>query len=202
MYRLYGEPGRASAAPEALLEQIGVAFEYVHTDADARQSAAYRALNPLGQVPTLVDGDRVLSESAAICMYLCDRHPEAGLAPPCGSPDRGRFYQWLLFLATTLQPAYMRYIYPDRYGGDAEAVAAAAATRIAELWQRLDGALDPGPFLLGGRASACDIYLYMLSTWHRETIVPLAKLSHVSRNLEGVAAMPGVVRMMARNAGH
>lgn len=205
MYRLYGAPGKASAAPEAILEEIGAAYEYVHVEADARRDEAYRKLNPLGQVPTLVDGDHAMFESAAICIYLCDRHPEAGLAPPIDSPDRGRFYQWMFFLSNTLQPAYMLFFYPERYYGDpqgAPRLSKEAETRITGLWQQIDDALERGPFLLGERMSACDVYLFMLSTWHRESIVPLSRFARVCRNIELVSESPGVRRMMVRNAGH
>lgn len=204
MYLLYGAPGRASAAPEAMLEEIGAPYQYVEVDAEGRRGAAYKELNPLGQVPTLVDGDRVIWEAAAICLYLCDRHPEAALAPPAGSPERGRFYQWLFFLSNTLQPTYMLWFYPDRYCSDpagAARVREGAATRIAELWEVLDAALEPGPYLVGDRRGACDLYLYMLSDWHRESIVPLSRFARISRLIEQVSACRGVKQMMIRNAG-
>ncbi len=206
MYRLYGAPGRASAAPEAILEEIGAGYEYVHVEpADARRDPEYLKLNPLGQVPTLLDGEHVVWESAAICAYLCDRHPEAGLAPPVDSPRRGRFYQWLFFLSNTLQPAYMSFFYPDRYCGSPEGAARLAKNaeaRIAMLWEQIDRSLEAGPFLLGERFSACDVYLYMLSTWHRESILSFSRCPGVRRHIELVSARPGVQRMMLRNAGH
>jgi glutathione S-transferase len=204
MYLLYGAPGRASAAPEAILEEIGVPYEYVHVDARARQGDDYKRLNPLGQVPTLVVGDLAISESAGICAYLCDSHPEVGLAPPIGSRERGAFYQWLFFLSNTLQPAYMLFIYPQRYCSEPEGaarVAENAAERIRESWQQIEATLEQGPFLLGAHPSACDIYLYMLSTWHRESIVPLSRFARVCKNIELVSRRPGVQRMIARNAG-
>ena len=69
-------------APHILLQELGVPFEkiLVDTSTGAHRSEAYRKLNPNGLIPTLVDGDLVLYETAAICMHLCDMHPEAGLA--------------------------------------------------------------------------------------------------------------------------
>lgn len=206
MYRLYGAPGRASAAPEAILEEIGVKYEYVHLEPmAARVDLEYLKLNPLGQIPTLLDGEHPVWESAAICIYLCDRHPQAGLAPPIDSPDRGRFYQWMFFLSNTLQPAYMLFFYPERYYSDpqgAPRLSKEAEARIAGLWKQLDQALEKGPFLLGEQLSACDVYLYMLSTWHRESILPFSELPAVRRHLDLVSCRPGVKRMMIRNAGH
>lgn len=209
MYRLYGTPGRASAAPEAVLEQLnaqlGVPYEFVELDADGRQSASYLQLNPQGQVPTLVHDEHVLWEAAAICIYLCDLHPEARLAPAIGDPARGLFLQWMLFLSNTLQPAYMLWFYPDRYCSDpqgAPQVKKDAEPRLRRLWQQIDDALARGPFLVGEQLTACDMYMYMLSTWHRESIVPLSTFPRVARNLELVDAQPGIVRMMLRNRGH
>jgi glutathione S-transferase len=205
LYRLYGAPGRASAAPEAILEELGVPYEFVEVDAEQRASAEYKRLNPLGQVPTLVEGDRAISEAAAICIYLCDRHPEAGLAPPIDSQERGRFYQWMFFLSNTLQPAYMLFFYSDRYCGEpagAARVGKDAETRIAGLWEQLESSIAPGPFLVGEHMTAADVYLYMLSTWHRERIVPLSRFSRVSKLLALVAQRPGVKKMMLRNEGH
>jgi len=206
MYQLYGSPGRGSAAPEAVLEELGVPYEYIHLEPmAARKDAAYRKLNPQGQIPTLVDDGHAVWESAAICIYLCDRHPSAGLGPAFDAPERGIFYQWMFFLSNTLQPAYMMFFYPDRYYTDAARqpqISKDAEPRIAELWRYLDRALSLGPYLLGSRYSAADIYLYMLSTWHRESIISFSELPNVKRHIDLVAARPAILKMMERNAGH
>src|SRR3954467_2438617 len=102
-------------APHAALAEIGVEYELVRIEREEAQTdAAYLALNPLGVVPTLVDGDLVLAESAAILLYLADRYPDAHLAPS----ERSQFYRWLIFMTNTLQTALLRLIYPERYGGE------------------------------------------------------------------------------------
>ena len=97
LYRLYWDRGSANMAPHAILCEIGAAFELVRVDtsAGAQRDPAYLALNPNARVPTLVHGDRVIYESAAIVLSLCERHPEAGLMPLPGEPDRHAFLQWL-----------------------------------------------------------------------------------------------------------
>src|SRR6478735_8123107 len=126
-------------APHAALAEIGVEYELVRIERDAAQSdAGYRALNPLGVVPTLVDGDFVLTESAAILLYIADRYPQARLAPE----DRAQFYRWLVFMTNALQTAFLRMFYPERYGGGDEvrSVAAAEADGYFELIERsIDG---------------------------------------------------------------
>jgi len=203
MYRLYGAPGRASAAPEAVLEELRVPYEFVDVDLDdPARVAEYRRINPRGLVPLLVDGERAIAEAAAICIYLADRHGPGKLAPAVDALERGTFLQWMFYLSNTLQPTYMRFIYPARYtaaADGADGVKADAATRIAAMWPELEAAASP--FLCGAQLTTCDIYLYMLSTWHREAIVPLAQFPRVQQLLARVGECPGVVQMMVRNAG-
>ena len=67
---------------------------------------AFRAINPMGKVPALVDGDVVVTEAAAICAYLADRFPERGLAPKPGSRERGAYYRYLFVSGSTLEPVF------------------------------------------------------------------------------------------------
>src|SRR5688572_14622587 len=93
MYRLYWAPGSAAMAPHAMLEEIGVPYELWPVDLEAPRPPDYFKLNPNGKVPTLVAKDgQAIYESAAICLYLADRHPEAGLAPALDDPLRGLYY--------------------------------------------------------------------------------------------------------------
>ena len=71
-----------------------------------QERLAYRAVNPMGKVPALVDGDVVVTETAAICAYLADRFPERGLAPEPGSRERGAYYRYLFVPGTTLEPVF------------------------------------------------------------------------------------------------
>ena len=90
MYKLYWSPGSAAMAPHALLNEIGQSFDLLKIDDEKgeQKSATYMRLNPHGRVPTLIyDGDKLMYESAAICLFLTERHPEAGLAPAPGNPD-------------------------------------------------------------------------------------------------------------------
>ena len=107
MLQLHYYPGTAAMTPHILLEEMGVPFELVLVDraADAHKRPDYLKLNPNGLIPVLTDGDFVLYETAAICLYLCDRYPAAGLAPDLGSAERAQFYKWLVWLTNTLQTA-------------------------------------------------------------------------------------------------
>src|SRR5262249_37625943 len=117
MYKLYYSPGNANLAPHMVLEELGQEYELVLLDRakNAHKSPAYLKLNPNGRIPTLVDGDLVLYETAAICLHLVDRHPGAGLAPELGSAERAHFYKWLVYLTNSVQAEMLIYFYPERW---------------------------------------------------------------------------------------
>jgi glutathione S-transferase len=105
-------------APHVLLEELGVPYELTRVELGKPRDEAYLKLNPWGRVPTLVTDGKAIFESAAICLHLTDRHPDKGLAPAVGTMERATFYQWLLFLADTLQPAFMRIYRSSRFSDD------------------------------------------------------------------------------------
>lgn len=116
---LYGSTSTAALVVHWLLIELGIEHELVLLDFDAREhkSAEYLALNPAGVVPTLLIDGLVLTEAAAIALYLADRHPGANLLPPVGTPQRAEAYRWMFWCANTLQPAYRAWFYPHEWRG-------------------------------------------------------------------------------------
>jgi glutathione S-transferase len=204
-YRLYYYPGNANFAPHLLLAEAHCDVELVLVDrqAHAQGTADYLRLNPNGRIPTLVVGDLILFEAAAICLHVADHHPEAGLAPPLGSASRSHFYKWLVFLTNTVQPAYMAYRYPEQHTtqpSEAAGVKAAAAQRVLAAFRVLETSLGPGPFVLGSDYSACDAYLLMLAWWARRLLHPLEDWPRLSECVEAVLARPAT-RQVCRAEG-
>jgi len=203
MYKLYYFPGNANLAPHMLLEEIGAPYELVLVDRDGNEhkSPPYLKLNPTGRIPVLIDGDLVLFETAAICLHLADRHPEAELAPALGTDERAEFYKWLVYLTNTLQAELITYFYPGRLTGD-EAAAAQVKAHAEERISGKGGMLDiienqlaqSGGWLLGARYSAADPYLMMLARWTRGMAHPARDRSHLGRYLDAMAARPAVQR--------
>ena len=201
MYQLHYFPGNANAAPHMVLEELGQKYNLVLVDRaiDAQKSKNYLKINPNGRIPTLVDDNLVLFEAAAIVLYLVDKHPEAGLAPKVGTPERARFYQWMIFLTNSLQEELMIWQYPDRLTG-ADAAATEAVKRGAE--KRAGAYLDVieqhlkanGPLFLGEILSAADFYLVMLARWARPMSNPPRSRPHIARLLDMVTALPAVRR--------
>jgi glutathione S-transferase len=204
--QLYYFPGNASMAPHILLEELGVpyALSLVDRDHGEHKSPAYLKLNPNGLIPVLVDGDLVLYESAAICLHLCDTHPEAGLAPAPGSAERAHFYKWLVWMTNTMQATLLAYFYPERWVDEGNAPAAAqvrahAQARVDAMLDQLEAQLaaSGGPWLLGASFSAADAYALMLCRWTRGFARPARSLPRLGAYLSRVLERPAVQRALA-----
>ncbi len=165
--RLHYLPGTAAIAPHATLAEIGIPYELVQVDRDdnGRVSEEYLALNRWGKIPTLEDGDFVLTESAAICLYLAEKFPDARLAPRAATRERAELYRWLLWLSNTVQTAQMRHFYPERYG--TAGVEEAANAELADHYDLLDAHLADRHWLVGEERTVADFFLFMLTRWGR-----------------------------------
>jgi glutathione S-transferase len=203
MYKLFWSPGSAAMAPQAILNAIGVPHELIKIDDEKREqkSPEYLRFNPHGRVPTLVhDGDQVMYESAAICLFLCERRPEAGLAPAVGHPDRGLFLQWMAYLTNTPQEALMHYWHGEYFidGADRQVeIAKKAERRCDEMFGFLNGVLSQsGPYLCGKNFYACDIFLAMLARWTRKMEKPAVRHKEISRLVRHCLALPPYAKML------
>ena len=204
MYELYYYPSNASLAPHFVLEEIGAPFvlRLVERERNAQKDPEYMKRNPMGRIPTFVDGDLVLFEAAAICLHLADRHPEAQLVPKLGSDARAHLYKWLMFLTNTIQPDFLVFYYPERHTTDShgtDAVVAAAESRLHAAFTVIDEALARGgPYLLGDSISIADLFLLMLVRWGRNQKNPPAKTyDAIRRCVDLVSARPAVRRAAA-----
>ena len=152
-------------------------------------------------MPTLVIHGQVLTEAAAILMHLTDLHPEAGLAPAIGTPERAQYYRWMLFCANTLQPAYRDWFYPAEPAGEANIEAAKAQARvdIEAAWQQVAGHLQAnGPYLLGQQRTAADFMLTMLMRWSRNMPRPSDDWSALRDHAQHMKALPSFRDVYAR----
>jgi glutathione S-transferase len=205
MYQLHYFPANANAAPHMLLEEIGVRYGLVLVDRvnNAQKSKAYLKINPNGRIPTLVDDNLIVCEAAAIVLHLVDQHPDAGLAPKVGTPERATFYQWLTFLTNSLQEELMIWQYPERLAGDDAAAgqvvkrgAEARASRFLDVVE--DHLKANGPLFLGNQLSAVDFYLVMLARWARPMTKPPRSRPSIAKFLDRVTALPSVRRAYER----
>lgn len=154
--QLYYAPRTRAFTALWMLEEVGIAYERVLVDirAPGHPAADYLRVNPMGKVPGLRDGDCAFGETAAILLYVADAVPQAALAPPVGDPRRGRFLQWLVFSATTLEPAMAE----KRAGMPVNSISSGWGDQERAL-AALEAALAPGPWLFGDAFTAADLYL-------------------------------------------
>ena len=156
MMQLYWSPRSRSFSALWLMEETGLPYERVLTDIStgAQKAPDFLAINPMGKVPALKDGDAALGEAAAICGYVADRYPETKLAPAPGDPQRARYLQWLFFSPSCIEPATDTDLYQARM--PASTAAWGSATQVFDV---LDAALQKGPWILGDQFSAADIVI-------------------------------------------
>ena len=160
---LYTNPQSRGRIAHWMMEELGEPYETVWVEYDQMKSPDYLAVNPMGKVPALRDGDTVVTEAAAICAYLADRFPERGLAPPAGSPARGAWYRWLFFAAGPVEQAVTA-----RSMGWEVAEGRGAMVGFGSYQQTLDAletALLPGPWICGETFTAADVYVGSQIGW-------------------------------------
>jgi GST-like protein len=170
-YQLYGTAGAGSAIVEAMLALVGVAYEMIEAPPweEGPHLERLRALNPLAQVPTLVLPEgAVLTESAAIALYLAERYPAAGLAPAPRDPGRARFLRWLVFLVANVYATFTIGDDPSRW---VEGEAAQSFLRRStdeyrkKLWITVEGEAEAKPWFLGARFSSLDVFIAVMVHW-------------------------------------
>ena len=194
MYKLYTRPGSGGFVVEAALALANAPFEQIDVPKTDRPDPAFVDISPLNQVPvlTLPDG-RSMTESAAICILLAERHPDAGLAPAVNAPARADFLRWMAFMSSVLYPAILRLYYAHRYTTDAEGTKAVKQAAIAEMdrgFAVLDAALKDRDWLVGDRMSVADIYLVMLVAWHPDADKARTAWPNVERLWAGLREHP------------
>ncbi len=139
-----------------MLEETGADYRVeALTYGDTMKAAPYLAVNPMGKVPALVHGDAVVTEAAAICAYLADAFPAAGLAPPPAA--RAAYYRWLFFAAGPLEAATINQALGFELAAEQEAMAGYGS--LAKVLDALEGALGQGGHVAGERFSAADVYV-------------------------------------------
>ena len=153
----------------------------------------------MAQIPALrLPDGTIVTESGAMVAHLCDAHPEAGLLPAPGTSGRAEAYRWLFWLATGLYESDLRYYYPDRYTADpagAEAVKAAALARMDHLLAIAETLIGAGPYALGERFSAVDLYLFMLVLWHPDPVAARERHPRLGELVRRVRQRPAVERI-------
>ena len=153
---LYHCPNTRSSTTLWMMEELGVPYELrvLNMKKGEQRQAAHLARNPMGKVPVLEHNGGIVTEGGAICTYLADTFPAAGLAPAIGDPLRGPYLRWMFFAGTAFEPAIVDRALKREPGtpsmmpyGDVDTTIEVAAQAVAK-----------GPWLLGDRFSAADVH--------------------------------------------
>ena len=218
MYKLYGSLGAASLSPQCVLEESGLPYEFIEVDIseDTERDPEYLKLNPHGRIPTLIFEDQVMIESAAISIYLADKHSHTQLSPPLDHPERSRYLQWMVYLTNTLQETLLLKMYSSLYTDDPQgydATISRATSKLDTIMSFVEKSLSltEGPFFLGNGLSTADIYLNMLTGWDPTIQVQILSSSttadipenqrypNVERNYAEMLKRPSIAKTFSAN---
>lgn len=161
----YNPRSRASTV-RWMLEEVGAHYEIVHVDfgPNGERDERLVAVNPMGKVPTIVLEDgTVITESPAICAWLADAYPQAGLAPAPDSPERGTYYRWLFFGGSVFEPALVEKMM--RKDAEPLPISAVGWGTYEDALRAIETALAGRDYVLGERFSAADVYLGASLAW-------------------------------------
>jgi glutathione S-transferase len=160
----YTHPMSRGRIARWMLEELGRPYKTEILDYDTTMKApAYLAINPMGKVPAIRHGDRVVTECAAICAYLADAFPEAQLAPPPGDPARAPYYRWMFFAAGPLEAAVT-----DKSLGvevPEERRRMVGYGSFAQVMDALESAVSGDGYIAGPRFTAADVYVGAQIGW-------------------------------------
>lgn len=197
MITLHHAPQSRSSRIIWLLEELGAPYTLRITSIarmDGSGGADPGNPHPDKKVPALEDGGELITESIAVCLYLTDKYPAAGIGPQVGDPLRGKYLTWLAYYAGVVEP-----VVTTQFAGlaDHPALVRAWAGREA-LDRRVIGALNAGPYILGETFSAVDILFASMGQWSRKMLPPG---DLVDAYLARLNSRPALARAMARDNG-
>lgn len=188
----YTNPWSRGRIVRWMMEEVGAPYrtEIVQYGTQMK-SSEYLAINPMGKVPALKHGETAITEVAAICLYMADAFPEAGLAPDHGSKDRGSYYRWMLFGAGPVEQATVNHALEFKVPDDKTQMAGYGSLDLVN--QVLNAHLSEHPYMAGETFSAADVYLGAHITWGMQfdTIKRTDVLEAYSRR---VMARPAALR--------
>lgn len=190
---VYGAEGSGSVPVEATLTLLGIPYRVIEAvtwvEKDAQERVA--AVNPLRQVPAIVfPSGEVMTESAAILIYLADLHPAARLAPAPTDPRRAPFLRWMAYVSSAIYSMYWIKGDPMRLAlrpEDGPALVDRVHDRIADCWHMMDEQIAPGRYILGNELTVLDIYVTVISRfgpWRNRFYRTAPRLSEIVRRVD------------------
>lgn len=174
-----------------MLEEVGAPYRTEVLEFPAMKTARYLAINPMGKVPAITHGGTVVTETAAICAYLADAFPQAGLAPPPGDAARGAYYRWLFFAAGPVEAAITNKSFGFEVPAGREIMAGFGS--FAAVADALENAVSAGDYVAGDRFTAADVYVGAQIGWGMQ-FNAIEKRPAFERYVARVSERPAAVR--------
>jgi glutathione S-transferase len=147
-----------------MLEEVDAPYEIklLKWETKDHKSAEYLKINPMGKVPAIVHKGVVVTENAAICTYLADVFPQAGLAPAVNDPTRGSYYRWLFFAASNVEPAMLDKTNPRKDSPEANHLGHGSYQDVVST---LETAVS-NDFLCANKFTTADLYMASILEWY------------------------------------
>ena len=152
---LYHMPQTRGGTTMWMNEELGDVCDVklINMKASEQKSPAFLKINPMGKIPALVHDGVAVTEAAAICAYLADVFPQAGLAPAANDPKRGAYFRWMFFAPSCIEPMML-----DKFAQvKRENTASVGYGSEADVLNAVKIAIGDGPFLLGEKFTAADV---------------------------------------------
>jgi glutathione S-transferase len=171
-----------------MLEELNVPYELHMLDLDAEdhKKPEYLAINPMGKVPALRHGEKIVTETAAICTYLAEAFPDAGLQIPVGSPLRADYLRWLFFAPVTAEPSILW----QALGCNAADPDYKPFAELDSVASTLQQALHNGEFIVGDQFTAADVMIGSTLYWGLTLMPVFPKIPELITYWEGLARRP------------
>ncbi len=160
----YTHPQSRGRIVRWMLEEVGHPYRTeILQFGTAMKSPDYLAYNPMGKVPTIIHAGTVVTEAAAICAYLADVFPEAGLAPPHGDRRRGPYYRWMFFAAGPVEASLSNKAFGFEVPSERRGMIGYGS--VEDVVNALDYAVTQSEYIAGDRFSAADVYVGSQIGW-------------------------------------
>ena len=191
---LFHSPRTRSSGVMALLEELGVPYHLHVLQPGQQREPGFLAVNPMGKVPAVRDGEAIVTEQVAIYIYLADRFPAAGLAPGLQDPLRGPYLRWMAFYGSSFEPALVDRAMQREPGRTAMSPYGDYGITLRTVTDQL----ARGPHILGGQFTAADILWGRALAWAMAfKLVPETPeiMAYVAR----IESRPAILRARAKD---
>lgn len=201
MLKFYYAPKTCALAVHLALEHIGAPYEPIKLDfsKQAQRSPEFLSVNPKGRVPAIVTEEGILTETPALLLYLCQRHPEANLAPLDSLFATAQMQAFNNYLCATVHVAHAHRVRGIRWADDPDAIEAMkkkVPQSMGDAMALIENGMLKGPWVMGEQYTVADMYLFTISNWLESDGVDISKLPRVIAHRERMASDPKVKNIL------